>query len=326
MTTGIVASDPAGIEPTSQETNALSKLSAATFALAEARTLGEIKQIMGIAEAARTYARAAKLGLEAANHAAEIKLRAERKAGELLAQLERNNNGGDRHSSVFQPGILSEYTAVLTENDIAPVTAYRWQTAATVPENVFESFVDRIKRGQTELTSASVLRLASAHVTYNSGENEWYTPAEYIASAREVMGDIDLDPASSPTANVVVRAAAYYTVEDDGLSQPWSGRVWLNPPYAAGIVDQFATRFAGAISDGEIEQGIALVNNATETKWFRVLASAASAVAFPGGRVRFWKPDGSTGAPLQGQAVLNAGPNVAAFLAAFGPFGWGAKL
>lgn len=325
MTTGIVASDPAGIEPTFQETNALAKLSAATFALAEARTLGEVKQIMGIAEAARTYARAAKLGLEAANHAAEIKLRAERKAGELLAQLERGKPG-PRTELDSRMESNSEYASVLTENDIAPVTAHRWQTAATVPENVFEDFVDRIKRGQAELTSASVLRLASAHVAYNSGENEWYTPAEYIASAREVMGNIDLDPASSPAANSVVRATAYYTVEDDGMSQPWFGRVWLNPPYVAGVVDQFAMRFAGAVSDDEIEQGIVLVNNATETRWFRVLVGASSAVVFPGGRVRFWKPDGSTGAPLQGQAVLYAGPNAAGFLAVFGSFGWGAKL
>jgi len=35
----------------------------------------------------------------------------------------------------------------------------------------------------------------SAHVSYNSGENEWYTPPEFIASAREVLGTISLDPA-----------------------------------------------------------------------------------------------------------------------------------
>ena len=54
--------------------------------------------------------------------------RAERKAGELLGQLERNEHGGDRRSSSFQPGILSEYRAVLTDSDIAPTTAHRWQS------------------------------------------------------------------------------------------------------------------------------------------------------------------------------------------------------
>ncbi len=70
----------------------LVKLEGAVKALAEARTLEEVKHVHDIATAAAEYARAARLGLEAQNHAAEIKLRAERKAGELLAGLERGVN------------------------------------------------------------------------------------------------------------------------------------------------------------------------------------------------------------------------------------------
>ena len=121
--------------------DALAKLSAATYALAEAKTQDDVKRIIDIAEAARTYARAAKLGLEAANHAAEVKLRAERKAGELLQQLERDK-GGDRHSSTFQPGIVSEYRAVLTDSDIAPTTAHRWQTVLTQQNGIYVGLSD----------------------------------------------------------------------------------------------------------------------------------------------------------------------------------------
>ena len=139
--------------------DALAKLSAATTALAQAKTLDDVKQIMDIAEAARTYARAAKLGLEAANHAAEVKLRAERKAGELLQQLERDKPGPrtELHSSLESN---SQYRTVLTENDIAPTTAHRWQTVATVPDEIFEEHVVTVQQEQRELTSAELLALA----------------------------------------------------------------------------------------------------------------------------------------------------------------------
>lgn len=156
--------DPSLTIPEDNPTSSpLAKLSAATRALAEARTLDQVKHIMDVAEAARTYARAAKLGLEAANHAAEVKLRAERKAGELLHQLERDQGGsgkfGTVHSSVEQTA--SEYRTVLTENDIAPTTAHRWQTVATVPDEVFEELIaETVNAGDKELTSALALRKA----------------------------------------------------------------------------------------------------------------------------------------------------------------------
>ncbi len=53
---------------------------------------------------------------------------------------------------------------------------------------------------------------------------------EYIKAAREVMGKIDLDPASDIEAQKVVKAKRIYDEEVDGLQQTWHGRIWLNPP------------------------------------------------------------------------------------------------
>jgi phage N-6-adenine-methyltransferase len=164
-------------------------------------------------------------------------------------------------------------------------------------------------------------RPPAAHVGRNSGDNEWYTPAEYIKAATAVMGAIDLDPASTEAANVIIGAARFYTEYDDGLSQPWAGRVWLNPPYAQPYVDRFCTRVAREIVAGNVIEACVLVNNGTETNWFQEVAAQASAICFPRGRVKFWHPS-KEATPLQGQAVLYLGPNAVAFRSEFFRFGF----
>lgn len=162
--------------------------------------------------------------------------------------------------------------------------------------------------------------LKRPHVANNSGNNEWYTPAEFIEAAVDVMGCIDLDPASNPIANKVVKADKYYTAEDNGLDKTWSGNVWLNPPYASDLIGKFADKLI--FERENYTQAIVLVNNATETEWFNKIVSIASAVCFPKSRVKFYMPDGKTGAPLQGQAVLYIGEKPKEFTDVFCKLGW----
>lgn len=146
------------------------------------------------------------------------------------------------------------------------------------------------------------------HVSANSGNNEWYTPPQYIELAREAMGGIDTDPASCELANQNVKAATYYTAETDGRNKPWKGNVWLNPPYAQPLMSEFAEAATTKRIDREFDQACILVNNATETGWFQRMMDAASAVCFIRGRVRYLDSQGNpANTPLQGQAIIYMG-------------------
>jgi hypothetical protein len=130
----------------------LAVLDQATRLLAAATSLDEIKAIRDKAEAARTYVKAAQLGLELQNRASELKIRAERKAGRFLRDLKLR--GGDRRPS------SNRATLKLEDFGISWEQSCRWQKLASISERNFESYIRTVKDHNRELTSAGLLRLA----------------------------------------------------------------------------------------------------------------------------------------------------------------------
>ena len=302
----------------------LAKYDAARYALSVAVEVDEVKDIRDKAAAMAAYARQAQ-DKELLQWATEIKVRAERRAGQMLAEME------------LKPGVKSignvavPIPQTLDEIGISKNQSSRWQKLAAVSNEKFEEAVAAAKEVAGEVTTAYLLKVEKmgvaaalgdeeavrAHVANNSGNNEWYTPAKYIDLAREVMGGIDCDPATSEIANQTVKAKTIFTAEDDGLAQTWRGRVWMNPPYAQPLMSDFAEAVSAKFESGEIEQACILVNNATETQWFQRMVSVANAVCFPKSRIKFLDPQGKPGAPLQGQAIIYMGDNIELFVAAF---------
>lgn len=114
---------------------------------------------------------------------------------------------------------------------------------------------------------------------------EWYTPPGVF----EALGvQFDLDPCAPPGGLPWIPAKRSYCLADDGLLQPWSGRVWMNPPYGPAT----ATWMQKLAGHGD---GIALVFARTETEWWHQAVCAAAAVCFIRGRLTFVASDGQPG-------------------------------
>jgi phage N-6-adenine-methyltransferase len=157
---------------------------------------------------------------------------------------------------------------------------------------------------------------------FSSASAEWYTPAKYIEAARAVLGGFDLDPASNPKANEVVRASQFFTAADDGLSKEWRGRVWLNPPYGDDGRVNTGTWCAKLIAEhraGRVDEAVLLVNAVTDRKWFQQLWDFA--LCFTGHRIEFYTPNGTPQSPISGNVFAYLGEARRCFAQHFEPFG-----
>lgn len=134
----------------------LATLEAAFNVVAQSNSLDEVKDIRDKAEAVRQYAHNAKASLDLQNKAAELKLRSERCAGELLGSM--GLHGGDRRSD------KSKTRPSLDELGISQSQSQRWQKEATVPETDFCAFVTSAQNRAHELTTASLLRFATTRL------------------------------------------------------------------------------------------------------------------------------------------------------------------
>lgn len=148
--------------------------------------------------------------------------------------------------------------------------------------------------------------------------NEHYTPEVYIAAARRVLGDIDLDPATCEIANRTVQAKHIYTQAQDGLKQAWNGRIWLNPPYG-GMAGDFIAKLMEEIVAGNAEAAIILVNaHCTDTAWFRPLWNGV--LCFTDHRINFYG-GGERSGSTHGSVFAYFGEEDAIFADEFQQFG-----
>lgn len=122
--------------------------------------------------------------------------------------------------------------------------------------------------------------------------DEWETPADVVEALATLHGPFDLDPAATLEN---CQAASYFDREQNGLIQPWFGRVWCNPPYSN--PGPWVQKCVEELQAGRITHAVFLLPPATDTNWFHDWVLPHATVIFPRGRIAFldW-----TGQPVKG--------------------------
>lgn len=135
-------------------------------------------------------------------------------------------------------------------------------------------------------------RSLSGHQSARMKSDVWLTPRHILAP----LGKFDLDPCTI-AAHPWQIAPKVFTLAEDGLSQEWTGRVWLNPPFSSA-----ATAWVRKLADHG--DGIALIAARTETRmFFECVWGRARGICFLKGRPHFHRADGTrakanSGAPI----------------------------
>jgi hypothetical protein len=281
-------------------------------------------------------------------------IKTKEKAGEVLngtlERLHKASNAriiGQANYIVWRDGVVvpalgkgrpkkgSKNSSLLPDADPGHDIAHLWRKALCTKGEDGKTEVDEEK--VTRVLASVWAPTAHAHDlkvdkevrgTQGTGENEWFTPVEYLELVKQVFGgEIDLDPASSAKAQKQVQAKQFFTKKDNGLKKEWFGKTFLNPPYAQPDIGQHVDKLLEEIAAGRVKEAIILTHNYTDTKWFRSAASISSAVCFTNGtdafpsRVTFESPSGEKAQPTQGQCFFYFGDNVSKFASVFADVG-----
>lgn len=154
-------------------------------------------------------------------------------------------------------------------------------------------------------------------VHFSSDSPEHYTPTQIVDAVVACLGTIDLDPCSNSKTDPNVPAMHHYTQEDDGLSQVWAGRVYMNPPYGREI-GKWVAKLREEYDNGNVTEAIALVPARTDTDWFDCLIDGFKFHCFVHGRLTFI---GNTESAPFPSAIVYLGNDWANFYSTFRSFG-----
>lgn len=129
-------------------------------------------------------------------------------------------------------------------------------------------------------------------VMFSSKTDEWATPQALFDELDREFG-FELDVCALPEN---AKCACYYSPEVDGLSQPWTGRVWCNPPYGR-TIGRWVEKAHSAVVDGTADVVVMLLPARTDTRWFHDHIYGNAEIRFIRGRLKFGNAQNSAPFP-----------------------------
>ena len=305
-------------------------------ALSRARTEGlpGVRAALGFAELVSEALRLSKAGEEAEAEAERLVIEARMLMGEATAKLapmppevKGALAGGPGKEVVRAPDHLVAPLAEVVSRKAALASVGLTKQRAAEHERLanhqaevraYLASTDRPTRSDAQRVAQGLAPKSTQPANFSSESVEWYTPAEYIEAARAALGGIDLDPATSAKANETVKAKRIFTREDNSLTKPWGGAVWLNPPYGDedASTGAWVQKLVSEVEAGNVTSAVLLVNAVTDRKWFQPLWTAA-ALCFTDHRIKFYTPGGTPKQPVSGNVFAYWGRAPARFRDAF---------
>jgi phage N-6-adenine-methyltransferase len=175
--------------------------------------------------------------------------------------------------------------------------------------------LERYDRGRLEILDRVLVRLGAGAYLIGRGEKKsffthagnasthhgWETPPEILETLYEVFGKFDLDPCAARKSRTRVRARVHFTEEDDGLSLPWHGVVFVNPPYGR-TLGLWVAKAHHEVQEGRARTVVALLPARPDTAYWHKHVAGRATVYFLRGRLRF--SDGEQSAPFPSALVV----------------------
>lgn len=244
---------------------------------------GEAERLLAKVRAVQEAQRLARIGADYEKRWGVVRLKAERKYGELLGPAE--NKG--------------QATVTRSDSGAERMAASRARQVAEVPDEVFDGYIEQADEPtRAELLRTSKNRQGNLAPLLSSKTDKWATPQDLFDKLDEEFG-FELDVCADETN---AKCERYFSEADDGLAQDWTGTCWMNPPYGEVIGDWVAKAKAAA------EQGatvVCLVPARVDTAWWWDNCRYGE-VRFLRGRLKFGGAE--TSAPFPSAVVIFGRP------------------